>query len=510
MNKRCQTTLTISLGLVLAFWMQMPALALDPPGVVEITSSLATELPAYWVIDSMEISASVNDGDEVSPRYRQRFMADVVPNEELYLRTADNGAIGPFTILVSARTTTQPHKLYGIATSVLTLDKWSTELVMENSVEGLGMPRSLYAGPVVVGGSAEADQVVANLLKARELVKTVTEAIARATPNAEVLKQLAAEETEALEKANRQRLEVLKERYEQERVAIAAAADRERSELEASNRQRLEALRAKLKEESAVMETIAAAADRERTRLVEENQRQLDALKAKYEQEYAAVTASAETLRAVSEAEAETVAHRKLVAALAELTEERQRATEIAEQAVAAEMKEKTVRYDALLTALRSQNISQRNATFDLALASDDEHLKTTAIGEAMKSGDDGLQAKALAALIAKSPRIGITIRTKKGEEEGNQLFEITSLNENNLTFSGKYFSRSGKDPREPNGIASVQRDRLSLTGRWIDKRSALPRSFNCTVNTEVDDKGILSGSISCGERFVGQVEVNL
>ena len=124
-------------------------------------------------------------------------------------------------------------------------------------------------------------------------------------------------------------------------------------------------------------------------------------------------------------------------------------------------------RYDALLAALRSENISQRNATFDLALTSGDEHLKTTAIAEVMKSGDDGLQAKALAALIAKSPRIGISIRTKNGEVSSTQLFEITSLNEKTLTFSGKYYTRSGEDPEESNGTGSVQRDRLSLSGRW-------------------------------------------
>ena len=507
MNKRGQTILGMTLGIVFSMLVQMPAFALEPPDAFQIQSTLGVELPAYWKIDSVEIAASANDGDEVSPRYRQRFAATAMPKEDLFLPAVNNGSIGPFSVLVTARAATQAHKLYGIATSVLVLGKWSTELVMENSVEGLGMPRSLFTGSVVVAGSAEADQAAASILKARELIKTVAEGIARASVNAETLHELAAEETVALETANRKRLEALKEKYEQERATMAAAADRERRELEVSSRQRLDALKAKLKEESAAIDTMTAAADRERKRLVDENQRRLDALEAKYEQERAAVTASAETLQAVSETEAETAAHKRLVSALAALTEERKRATEIAEQAVTAEMKERTARYDALLAALGSDNISQRNATFDLALASGDEHLKTTAIAEAMKSGDDGLQAKALAALIAKAPRIGITILGEKGQPSGNQLFEITSLNVETLTFSGKYFTLSGEDPKETNGTGSVQRDRLSLSGRW---RHGSGSRFNCTVNAEVNDKGVLSGSISCGRDFTGEVTVNL
>ena len=509
MNKTHKTLLAVLIGTFFTFCMQMPTSALEPPNGIQISAALANELPAYWITDSVEISASVNDGDEVSPRYRQRFVANAVPKEELYLPAMNKGSIGPFMLLVMTRKIAESHKLYGIATSVLALGKWSTELTMENSVEGLGMPRSLFTGSSVVAGSAEAEQAVANLLKARELIKTVSEGIARASVSSEALQRLALEEAEALEAANRQRLTALDERYEAERATMAAAAEQKRMELEKTNRQRLESLRAKLKEESAAIETMTAAVVSERARLAEENQRGLDALKAKYEQERAAVTASVETLKAVSEAEAETTSQRKLVAALAALTEERKRAKELAELAVAAEIEEKSVRYDALLTALRSENIAQRNASVDLVLASDDAaDLKAVAIAEAMKSGDDALQAKALAALVAKSPRIGITIQEEKGKPSGNQLFEITSLDDKTLSFSGKYFSLGGRDPNEPNGIGSVQRDRLSLSGRWIDRSGV--GTFNCTVNAEVNDTGVLSGSISCGRNFVAEAIINL
>ena len=146
-------------SLCLVLWMQMPVQAQEAPGRIEITSALSAELPAYWSIELVDIAASVNDGDEVTPRYRQRFAADVVPGEDLYAAAPGNQAIGPFNVVVATRTTAEPHKLYGIASPTLALGQWVTEVVLENSVDGLGVPRSLFDGPVVVAGSDQAGQV---------------------------------------------------------------------------------------------------------------------------------------------------------------------------------------------------------------------------------------------------------------------------------------------------------------------------------------------------------------
>ena len=468
----------------------------EPSADGAIAPALAIELPPFWMVESVEISASVNDGDEVTPQFRQRFVANVVPREELYLLPTGTDFIGPFFVLIPTVDTTQTRKLYGIATSTLKLGGWSTDLEMENTVDALGLPRSLWDGPVVIAGSAEADKVAGDILSAMEIAKTVEEGWARAAVNEEALRRLAAEEAEALKVANQQRLDALAARYEQERqLALEEAAA-----LASANKKRLDALNKQYEQELAQIER--------------SNRMRLDALQAAYDEEREGIAADAETRLALSEAKAETAANKELVAALAELTEERERAAEIAEQAVAAEVKTRTVRYDAILTALQSENTSQRNATFDLAIASGDEHLEATAIDVAMKSGDDGLQAKALAALVRKGPRIGITLLESKGSHVGNQFFEITSVDQD-LKFVGKYLTPRGRDPKEPNGTGSVVRDRLSISGQFTENREGLPVRFNCAVNAEVDDKGVLMGTVSCAQEdwrtgVSGKVRLNL
>ncbi len=429
----------LMLSLCLVLWMQIPGQAQETPGEAQIMSALSSVLPPYWSAESVDIQASVNDGDEIEPLYRQRFMANVVPDEDLYAAAPRNQALGPFTVVVATRAAAEPRKLYGIASSTLALGQWETKVVLENSVDGLGMPRSFFDRPLIVAGSNEANQVAANLLNAQELVKTLAEGLARASANAEVLEQIAAQEQEALEVANRQRLE---------------------------------------------------------------------ALMAKYEQERASITATAETLKAVSEAEAETVAHRNLVSALETLADEKKRAAEIEKQVATAEIKEKTARYDALLVALRSDNLSQKHATFDLAIASDQKHLKEMAIAEAMKSGDDGLQAKALMALISKSPEIGITIYGQDDSLSREHIFEIKSLDESNMSFSGNYIYSGSYSYEQnwPNGTGSIQRDRISLRG-WFEEY----HDFACVVNAQVNDQGILVGSMRCNSDSVSEkVQLNL
>ena len=169
--------------------------------------------------------------------------------------------------------------------------------------------------------------------------------------------------------------------------------------------------------------------------------------------------------------------------------------------------------YDTLLELLQSTSIARRHAAFDAAFASENDNLKEAAIAAAMQSGDDGLQAKALAALIVRSPRIGITYYKQDKDQKiivGNQSFEILEINQETLSFSGKYHGGYYYDTRnfnrrrgveittENNGIGSVQRDRLSLNGNFkVDGRST---QFNCSVNVRANNEGILKGTVSCDD----------
>ena len=585
---KLRTILVLLVGIPLGHGTPLAALALEPPGGPEITSALAAELPAYWSIQSVDITASVNEGDDVTPRFRQRFVADAVPKEDLYLSVSDDAHIGPFTMLITTHAATQARKVYGVATSSISLGKWSTELRLENSVVGVGLPRSLYAGPVVVAGTERTGETAQEFLKLHEISRTVTEGMVRRTASTEALEKLAEEERTALEEANRRRRAALEEKYRQELVAFMAGVERERQQLEAANkvrlarvkaeleeeiaalerrkaaveqerkllveegqrildelarkhrderaafaaalererlhhreanRRRLNALKAELQEENARVDETTAALDNERKLVVAEHQRNLDALRARYERKRAEITAVEETLDAIARAETETAAQKKLAAAQAALAEETKRAIDAARRARDIMLQEKKTRYDALVTALGSENLVEQSTALDAILESNDENLKKTAIAAAMKSGDDGLQAKALAALIVKSPRIGVTLKDKKGKVTGNQYLEVTTVDPVNLSFSGRFQPATNnicttKEQYSPKGSGSVSRDSLTLSGFWFHaKFGGDPcqgaAQASCTTTARVDDKGILSGITTCGRKEY-TAEVNL
>ncbi len=492
----------------------LTALAQNAPGDAEITLALRADLPAYWSVESVDIRASVNDGDEVTPRYRQRFVANVVPNEDLYALAPGGQAMGPFKLLVTTRTTTEAYKLYGIASSGLALGDWVTEVALENPVETLGRPASLFSVPVVVAGSKDVERVAAHLMATQELTKTVVEALARANASTEALSQLAAQEREALETANQQRLGALRAQYDQETATIKAAAERERAALEEMNRKLLEKLKKKLNEESSAIEAIAETAAQERNRLIEENRRSLEALKAQYEEKRAAAMAAAETLQYVAKAKAEVAALEELSTVQDILARTRQRVAKQQQELVSAQTAERKKRYEELSQVLRSEDASARNAAWDAVLSSDDtrlkaaaldaimassdEPLKATAMREAMTSGDSELQSRAMAAWISQKPSISVSVQSD--DSSGIMIFSITSVKKD-LTFSGSFRnmawrSNNNKDVKD-NGSGFVSGRQLTLSGDFLGYGD---RKFNCSTKLKLDDDAKLTGKTHCGE----------
>ena len=312
-----RASLAFLVALAVLAWLPTPALAQEPPGAAEIGAALAPELPAWWSIKRVEVRASINDGDAVEPRWRQHFLADAAPAEALYVSGSET--VGPFKILTSARTTAETHRLYGVARSRLKLGEWVTEVALENAVDGLGEPRSLFVGPVVVIGSAEAERATASVVVARELAGTVAENAVRTAIDMDALGQAAGEAAGALEKASRQRMDALWAQYEEKRSALAAAGERKRAEVEQKHRSRLKALRATLAEMAVEIGAMPAATEAESAALVARNRESLDALRAQYAGERAALMAAGERERAALREEARS----RLEALKADLVEKK-------------------------------------------------------------------------------------------------------------------------------------------------------------------------------------------
>ena len=77
----------ISIVAALTIWAGSVSAADDAPGEEDIAKSIGLWLPSYLSIERIDILATVNDGDGINPKFRQRFVAEVVPREISVFRT---------------------------------------------------------------------------------------------------------------------------------------------------------------------------------------------------------------------------------------------------------------------------------------------------------------------------------------------------------------------------------------------------------------------------------------
>ena len=143
--------------------LNSPVLAQQAPGPEDLKASLVSDLPAYWRVDMVEIQASVNDGDEISPQFRQRFAADVASREDLYLLVDE---IEPFKVVAAATPARKSYRLYGIGFSKIEKGRWSTRLEMKNSLRSLGQPQSMFksiSGEGNAGRARPATEIVCSI-----------------------------------------------------------------------------------------------------------------------------------------------------------------------------------------------------------------------------------------------------------------------------------------------------------------------------------------------------------
>ena len=467
--RRSATIFTAVALAAFAYLLFVPATALaqEAPGEAQIRNSLAVELPAWWSIERVEIQAAVNDGDEAKPRWRQRFLADAAPAEELYARAPDGEAVGPFQVLIPTRGIADKHRLYGIAHTSQRRGEWTTRLAMENAVDGLGLPRSLFDGLTVVAGSERAGQVAASLVGARELATTMAEGAVRATVDEETLARLAAETTEAVESANRQRLDALRTRYDAERASLEAAAETARTALEEENHRRLDALKARLSQESTNIETMAAAAKAERAGLIAENKERLDALQVQYEEQRAALAAAAEAKRV----ELEEENRRRLETLKSDLDGE---STEVEAKAVAAK-------------AERERLVAESRAVLDtLQSQYEKDRVALVAAGEAARASleEDNLQR--LETLTARLDKESAEVEAKAADAETEQA-RLIAENEEILS------SLKAKHERERASLAAASDTllRASEAAAETAARQALAAALQSLTQEREREAGI-------------------
>ena len=428
-----------------------PGLAQQAPGQDDLAAVMGLDVPSWWTVGTVEIQASVNDGDDIAPRYRQRFTADVAPREDLF-RLVDE--VEPFSVIAVVTPAGKSYRLYGIGHSALEKGKWSTKLEMENSVAALGQPRSMFDGPVAVAGDEGSQQAIDTFMQGRETAKALAERAARTAANAEVLTRLAAE-----------------------------ADAQERALLEDSYRRRLEALKGRI---DADLAGFGSAIDA----MIADNRKTLAQLEALHKEKIEAVKARAETRLAIARAEKEGTAQDELAAALEALTAKRRRTVDLESQAVAARVAADKKRYDLLSAKLASADASEQMAAFNAALASEDGSLRRLALSAAFRSANDDLQGAALAAYVAGMPQVTVSVAFKDREGKAGTYVQTLRINEvAGSSFAGE-FSAPGRT-KIAKASGTIQGDTLSLDARWEG-------GAKCSWNARLDEQGVLGGRMQC------------
>ena len=441
----------ISIVAAVAIWAGSVSAADDAPVEEDIARAIGLWLPSYLSIERIDILATVNDGDAISPRFRQRFVAEAVPRENLYSVPTQNSDLKPYIMLIETRTPQQPHKLYGVASSVLVLGKWNLDLRMENGIDGLGRPVAMYSQPAIIIGSEDAERAIENLDAVKTLNKTLAEQAIRVEADATILQAAAEEELELLRNENRKRLEAIVNRYEQERAAIEASQETLTAIAEA------EAEIASLDILTGVTEELS----RKRKLAREQQKKMLD-------EEINEVSAQRDAL---------------LEAIRSEDADKRRTG------------------FDAMFASSEEQ---LNTMALKEAFASGDQDLKAHAIEIAMDSGVESLQEIALKAWLTGLPTIMLTVYDQNGKDfQGTMFYEVLAVDQDHRLTGKlhlqdvKWFQEGGFSvSKRIDGTGLVHQNRISLQGAFTVVEAKSER--NCKVDLSPSKDAFLAGFIDC------------
>ena len=428
-------------AIIVAIAIATPAAAMAQPAPEDLATALNLELPAWWQVANVDIRASVNDGDEITPRYRQRIVVDLAPTENLYLHVEE---VHPFTVV--APIADSVYRLYGVAFAALEREEWKTRFDFENP-ENLGkaMPKGMFSQPVLISGTDAAQEALDSFMDAREIAAALAE-----------------------------------------RAAANAASAGIIAELDAQAAGRLDAMKGR-------MEVALAEIDSGIERMIASNQATLDRLATLGEQRVAAAAARADTLAAIAEGKAEIEVQEELEAVREELAAKIRRNAELEAASVTAGLDADKKLQDDLRARLVSEDLSERMAAFRHAMAQEDGHLRQIALDSAFSSGLDEMQGAALAEVIAGLPQLTITVGA--GDKTYYQTLRIAETE--GSAFTGEMTTDETDIVLTMTG--RIQGDTLSV---HAEGRNSVGRVTVCRWDAGIDEKGILSGKSQC--RFRG------
>ncbi len=433
-----------------------PKTSPEEPGSARINETLQPLLPAYWKVSGLKVVATVNEGDAVEPKLKQRIEASISPIAALYSEAPGSaGKLAPFVVIVETVPADNVRTLYGIAYSSYRAGKWSVRIGLENGVGKLGKPRDIFARPTVVAGSEIASEAAKRLSLAQVLLDT-------------------------FQKENLSRVS----RYKAEIAAANAKHAAALSALKAGNIAELDALEAAQAKAidglAKKAEALTAPLEADIAKIKAEHAAAIEKLKAKQAEELA-------TLKSDGKAElldAETQ-RLEILASREKAHGEKAKAVEAARTKAREALRDaRKAAFDALETALKSDDINIRRGAVEAAFSQNDETLKRIALVQSLNSGDWVLQEGALRTILDRNPLLAVQI-ARQEKENFVATIDVAELDAGTGNFSGTF---QLPDAEGRGGKGSIGQGGLT----WRDEA--------CSLSLTLQDDGILTGRGQCGK----------
>lgn len=180
---------------------QSPTTSLPGPSAERVQSAINAEVPSGWMVDTVRVTAQINEGDAISPVIRQRFMADASATEDLFVPSGE--PVGPFTIVVRTQNAAATVALHGTLRAAFSGGVWDVDLNLENDLTAFGRPAAAIGMPILIAGTPEARAKIGEIAQADAL----------------------REGLEQLEREGERQREAIQRRLDAQRDALLAEAD---------------------------------------------------------------------------------------------------------------------------------------------------------------------------------------------------------------------------------------------------------------------------------------------
>lgn len=146
----------------------------DAPTEAEVLAIISSEVPDYFEVSDLALSAPSTSGAAGRMRFIYSFGLGISAKEQLYSITRE---IGPFAIVLPTIGEGDLQRISGVLDMSKIDEAWTSGVSIEQDIEKFGLPIDQFGQPVLIAGDPETETRLAQLRaekisQAAELVRT--------------------------------------------------------------------------------------------------------------------------------------------------------------------------------------------------------------------------------------------------------------------------------------------------------------------------------------------------